>query len=36
LRGVPTAQLHEDVAALALDGRGLQSLAGHRGRMVEV
>jgi cell division ATPase FtsA len=36
LRGVPTAQLHEDVAALALDGRGLRSLAGHRGRLVEV
>lgn len=36
LRGVPTAQLHDDVAALALDGRGLRSLAGHRGRLVEV
>lgn len=36
LRGVATAQLHEDVAALALDGRGLRSLVGHRGRLVEV
>ncbi len=36
LRGVPTAQLHDAVAALALDGRGLRSLAGHRGRLVEV
>lgn len=36
LRGVPTAQLHEDVAALALDGRTLRSLVGHRGRLVEV
>ena len=36
LRGVATAQLHDDVAALALDGRGLQSLVGHRGRLVEV
>ncbi len=36
LRGVPTARLHDDVAALALDGRGLPSLAGHRGRLVEV
>lgn len=36
LRGVPTARLHDDVAALALDGRGLRSLAGHRGRLVEV
>jgi hypothetical protein len=36
LRGVATAQLHEDVAARALDGRGLSSLVGHRGRLVEV
>lgn len=36
LRGVATAQLHDDVAALALDGRGLRSLVGHRGRLVEV
>lgn len=36
LRGVATAQLHDDVAALALDGRGLSSLVGHRGRVVEV
>ncbi|HEU5288516.1 MAG TPA: hypothetical protein VFV20_08945 [Candidatus Limnocylindria bacterium] len=36
LRGVPTAQLHDDVAALALDGRPLRSLVGHRGRLVEV
>ena len=36
LRGVPTAQLHDEVAALALDGRGLRSLVGHRGRLVEV
>lgn len=36
LRGVPTAQLHDAVAAVTLDGRGLRSLAGHRGRLVEV
>lgn len=36
LRGVPTARLHDDVAALALDGRALRSLVGHRGRLVEV
>ena len=36
LRGVATAQLHDDVAALALDGRALRSLVGHRGRLVEV
>ena len=36
LRGVATAQLHDEVAALALDGRGLRSLVGHRGRVVEV
>lgn len=36
LRGTPTARLHEDVAALALDGRVLPSLVGHRGRLVEV
>ncbi len=36
LRGVATAQLHDDVAALALDGRSLRSLVGHRGRLVEV
>ncbi len=36
LRGVATTQLHDDVAALALDGRGLRSLVGHRGRIVEV
>ncbi len=36
LRGVPTAQLHDDVAALALDGHVLRSLVGHRGRLVEV
>ncbi|HUQ42736.1 MAG TPA: hypothetical protein VM052_09555 [Candidatus Limnocylindrales bacterium] len=36
LRGVATARLHDDVAALALDGRGLRSLVGHRGRVVEV
>lgn len=36
LRGVPTARLHEEVAALALDGRALRSLVGHRGRLVEV
>lgn len=36
LRGVPTTRLHEDVAALALDGRALRSLVGHRGRLVEV
>jgi hypothetical protein len=36
LRGVATAQLRDDVAALALDGRALRSLVGHRGRLVEV
>jgi cell division ATPase FtsA len=36
LRGVATTQVHDDVAALALDGRGLRSLVGHRGRLVEV
>jgi hypothetical protein len=36
LRGMPTARLHDDVAALALDGRVLRSLVGHRGRLVEV
>ena len=36
LRGVATARLHDAVAALALDGRGLRSLVGHRGRLVEV
>lgn len=36
LRGVATAQLHDDVAALALDGHALRSLVGHRGRLVEV
>ena len=36
LRGVATARLHEDVEALALDGRTLRSLVGHRGRLVEV
>lgn len=36
LRGVPTARLHDDVAALAIDGRSLRSLVGHRGRLVEV
>ena len=36
LRGVPAAQLEHHVAALALDGRALPSLEGHRGRLVEV
>src|SRR5207248_10461141 len=36
LRGVPAAQLEHHVAAVALDGRGLPSLEGHRGRRVEV
>lgn len=36
LRGVATARLEEDLAALALDGRALASLVGHRGRLVEV
>ncbi|HEY6959604.1 MAG TPA: hypothetical protein VI814_12330 [Candidatus Limnocylindria bacterium] len=36
LRGTPAARLHDDVAALALDGRVLRSLVGHRGRLVEV
>ncbi len=36
LRGVATARLDEDVAGLALDGRTLASLVGHRGRVVEV
>lgn len=36
LRGMPSARLHEAVAALALDGRILRSLVGHRGRLVEV
>ena len=36
LRGVPTAQLHEDVASLSLDGRQLASLVGQRGGLVEV
>jgi len=36
LRGVATVQLDDDVAALSLDGRGLRSLVGHRGRVVEV
>ena len=36
LRGVPAAQLEQHVAAVALDGRGLPSLEGHRGRLVEV
>jgi hypothetical protein len=29
-------QLDDDVAAMAIDGRGLRSLVGHRGRVVEV
>ncbi len=36
LRGVATARLDEGVAAKALDGRTLESLVGHRGRLVEV
>lgn len=36
LRGLATARLHDDVAGLALDGRTLPSLTGHRGRLVEV
>ena len=36
LRGVATVQLDEKVAALSIDGRGLPSLVGHRGRVVEV
>lgn len=36
LRGVATTRLHDDVAALAIDGRGLSSLVGHRGRVLEV
>lgn len=36
LRGVPATQLEHHVAALALDGRALPSLEGHRGRLVEV
>jgi hypothetical protein len=36
LRGVATATLHDDVAALAMDGRGLPTLTGHRGRLVDV
>lgn len=36
LRGVATARLDEDLAGLALDGRTLASLVGHRGRLVEV
>lgn len=36
LRGVPTARLHDDVAAMAIDGHALRSLVGHRGRLVEV
>ena len=36
LRGVATVQLDDDVAAMAIDGRGLRSLVGHRGRLVEV
>ena len=36
MRGVATVQLDDDVAAMAIDGRGLNSLIGHRGRLVEV
>lgn len=36
LRGVATARLEDDLAGLALDGRSLASLVGHRGRLVEV
>ena len=36
LRGVATARLHDDVAARALDGRGLPTLTGHHGRLVDV
>ena len=36
LRGVATTKLHDDVAARALDGRGLPTLTGHRGRLVDV
>lgn len=36
LRGVPAAQLEQHVARVALDGHGLPSLEGHRGRLVEV
>ena len=36
LRGVPATQLEHHVAALALDGRALPSLEGHRGRLVQV
>jgi len=36
LRGVATARLHDDVAGLWLDGRPLDSLVGHRGRLVQV
>ncbi len=36
LRGIATGRLHDDVAALSLDGRALASLVGHRGRLVEV
>ncbi|OLD10121.1 MAG: hypothetical protein AUJ06_02730 [Chloroflexi bacterium 13_1_40CM_3_70_6] len=36
LRGVATARLSEDVAALVLDGRQLESVLGYRGRALEV
>ncbi|OLE75615.1 MAG: hypothetical protein AUG02_06995 [Chloroflexi bacterium 13_1_20CM_2_70_9] len=36
LRGVATARLRDEVAALSLDGRPLASLVGYRGRAVEV
>jgi len=36
LRGVATARLAEDVSALVLDGRGLESVIGYHGRSLEV
>lgn len=36
LRGVATARLSDSVAALVLDGRELESLAGYHGRALEV
>lgn len=36
LRGVATARLTDDVAALVLDGRELDSIEGYRGRALEV
>jgi len=36
LRGVPTARLTDDVAALLLDGRELDSVVGYHGRALEI